>query len=791
MNEFGGTTTILVLMSFAWLAIAIALTLFAGRRIARANAVIAAARTSSALLARTPARPLLVHADRRIELDPQLLRDFGFEREPARFDDLGEEARGIHPADLAELDQSLRSSGLAAQPLHARVRAAGSDRVFDVRGGPAPAPLPPGATLLWLSDATADFTQRAELARRLAQTEGALDALTHLIESAPFPMWYRGPDQRLGLVNTAYVQAVEGQDAADVIARGTELIEPAAAVEGAKLAVSEGKPSSRNMPATIGGERRTLRLVDVPLATGAVAGFAVDIQELEDARFELARNIQSQRDLADRMTAGTAQFDADRHLSFFNQPFSIMTQIDADWLGDAPEFDRLLERMREKNRTPEVRDFPQWKEERRGWFTSPDEMIEEDWILTNGDHLRVVGQPLPDGGLRLILEDRTEQVRLASARDTLLRVRSATFDNLFEAISVFAGDGRLYLWNRRFCSLWELDETWLGEHPRVDDLVPALAKKLTNPTLAATIRELVRAATSGRRQGGGRVSLTDGRHFEMAAVPLPDGNALFTMVDITDSTRIEEALRERTTALEEADRVKTDFVANMSYELRTPLTSIGGFAEMLAAGYAGKLAPAASDYVAAILQSVERLSKLINDVLDLTQGDASGVAIETERVDLAGLCRAAIETIQSRVADNGQTIDVSIESSTGIVVGDARRLRESLEHVLRNAVVYTERGGHISFRAGGNEHEAIVTIADNGPGIDLEDQARVFSRFHRIGGGARGEAALGLGLPLTRQFIEAHGGSVELVSELGQGTAVMLIIPRTPQPREAAPGPAK
>ena len=297
--------------------------------------------------------------------------------------------------------------------------------------------------------------ERATLARRLAQTEGALDALTHLIESAPFPMWYRGPDLRLGLVNSAFVAAVEGEDAADVIGRGTELIDIESARAGATRAMTEGAPFSRSLPATIGGTRRMLRIVDVPLATGAVAGFAVDVQELEDARFELARTIQSQRDLADRMTAGTAQFDADRHLSFFNQPFAIMAHIEPEWLGETPEFDRLLERMRERNRTPEVRDFPEWKAERRAWFTSPDHVIEEDWILANGDHLRVVGQPLPDGGLRLILEDRTEQVRLSSARDTLLRVRAATFDNLFESISVFASDGRLYLWNRRFCTLWD------------------------------------------------------------------------------------------------------------------------------------------------------------------------------------------------------------------------------------------------------------------------------------------------------------------------------------------------
>jgi signal transduction histidine kinase len=479
------------------------------------------------------------------------------------------------------------------------------------------------------------------------------------------------------------------------------------------------------------------------------------------------------------MTAGAAQFDADRTLSFFNHPFAVMAQLDPEWLAERPEFDRVLERMRDRNRLPETRDFPAWKLERRGWFSSPEEVVEEDWMLSNGDHLRIVAQPLPDGGLRLFLEDRTEQVRLASARDTLLRVRAATFDNLFEAISVFASDGRLYLWNRRFSQVWNLDEAWLGEHPRVDELVPAMARKLVNPTAAANVREMVRKTTNERHPASGRISMTDGRHFEFAAVPLPDGNALFTMVDVTDSTRIEAALRERATALEEADRVKTDFVANMSYELRTPLTSIGGFAEMLAGGYAGKLAPAAADYVDAILESVARLSKLINDVLDLTTGDTRGVVLERERVDLAGLCGSAVDTAQARAAEKSQTLASEIAPAAGYVFGDARRLRESIEHVLHNAIAYTDRGGRIVLEAGGDDNQALIRISDNGSGIDPEDLPRVFDRFDRVvEAGMRGEAALGLGLPLTRQFIEAHGGTVDIESEKGKGTLVTLSIPR-------------
>ncbi len=782
MPELATTSILAIALAAVWIVVAILLSFVAARRISRAQGVLSGAARLQGLLQLSPARPMVVRANGRLEADPRLLRELGIEGEPRRIEELGGEDTGLTREDAESLAAEVREAALSGGQVQRQVRVAGSGRVLEARGGPAPSPEPAGTMVLWFSDTTSAEAERLKIAQRLAQTEAALDALTHLIESAPFPMWYRGPDLSLGLVNSAFVDAVEGRDAADVIARSSELVgDDKEARAGAIAALESGKPYVRKQAAIIRGERRMLEIVNVPLPTGAVAGFGIDIQQLEDARSELARHIQSQRELADRMTAGAAQFDSERNLSFFNVPFAAMAHLESDWLAEQPEFDQLIERMREQNRLPETRDFPSWKEERRGWFTSPEELIEEDWMLANGDHFRVVAQPLPDGGLRLFFENRTEQVRLASARDTLLRVRAATFDNLFEAISVFASDGRLYLWNRRFSQVWDLDEDWLSNHPRVDELVPAIARKLVNPTAAAQIREMVRKTTNERQPANGRITLIDGRHFEFAAVPLPDGNALFTLVDVTDSSRIEAALRERATALEQADRVKTDFVANMSYELRTPLTSIGGFAEMMAHGYAGKLTPAAAEYTQAILESVERLSKLINDVLDLTQGDTRGVPLDRDRVDIAGLCRSALEKLQPRVAEKSQKLLSDIAEDVGIVVGDARRLRESIEHVLANAHAYTDKGGRIALKAWGDEDRSVIEISDNGAGIAKKDLPRVFNRFDRVReDGVRGEAALGLGLPLTRQFIEAHGGRVALVSAKGKGTTVTLTIPRAP-----------
>ncbi len=650
-----------------------------------------------------------------------------------------------------------------------------------VRARPAGEALGHGL-VLWFFDATDTRREIEKLTSDLERVTGALNSLSALIEAAPFPMWLRGPDLRLALVNSAYVRAVEGESAAEVVARGLELVEPQGGkgpLVAAAASRDTGAISLRTAPATIAGERRMIRIVDVPMGAAGVAGYAVDVEELEEARADLGRFTRAQRDMLDRLSAGVAQFAADRNLVFYNQHFLRLFAMKPEWLVDAPEFDRVLERMREAQRVPESRDFPGWKAEHRSWFNAHDDAIEENWLLPGGMHLRVVGQPLPDGGLLLIFEDRTEQVQLASARDTLLRVRTATFDNLFEAIGVFAADGRLHSWNSRFSEVWGLSEEALAENPRVDALVQSVAKKLANPSRAGLIRELVRIATIERQQRSGRVALTDGRHFEFAAVPLPDGNALFTMLDITASRGIEAALRERNEALEEADKLKTAFVANMSYELRVPLTSISGFAEMLAGGYAGPLEATAQEYVTAILTSVARLGALIEDVLDLTQSEAGSLPMAALSVDIEALAHEAGAVAAEAAKARSLEFVLDIEAGLGTVTGDDRRLRQALDHLLRNAVAYTQAGGRVLFHAGliGNEIELIVS--DNGAGIDPKEQDRVFDRFHRTREAPRdGNPALGLGLPLTRQFVEAHGGTISLASEPGHGTTVTIRLPR-------------
>jgi PAS domain-containing protein len=217
MSDLSGASLVAIAAAALWIAIAVALSVVAARRLARASSLRDSARSMATLLEVAPARPLLVRPDGRIEADARLLRDLGIDSAPARLADLAGDNTGIEKEDLDALVADVEAAAIACERVERTVRAAGSRRIFDVRGGPAPPPEPPGTLLLWLFDTSASEEERSKLTLRLRQTEGALDSLTHLIESAPFPMWYRGPDLKLGLVNSAFVDAVEARDAAEVI----------------------------------------------------------------------------------------------------------------------------------------------------------------------------------------------------------------------------------------------------------------------------------------------------------------------------------------------------------------------------------------------------------------------------------------------------------------------------------------------------------------------------------------------------------------------------------------------
>jgi signal transduction histidine kinase len=772
------------LLLAAWTVGAAWAILSARARQKRAEGSLRSARRLARMVDESPALPLLVRSDGRIEASPRLAQWLGLDAIPQYLTELDTGERGLPAEKLAELAEAVRRCQKTAAPFRLVATPRNSTRSLALRGHLAdPQVSPGGAALVWVFDFSDSQSELARLREEAARARGDFTALVSLIEAAPMPMWFRRPDGELQLVNSAYVAAVGAESAEAVVASGTELIETVEGVspaQVAKAARDKGAPIERIVSTTVNGQRRALRVSDLPLGTDGIAGYAVDIEDLEEMSRSFRAFRDAQRSMLDQLSAGVAQFDAKRRLAFANQPFQRLFKLSARTMQDPPAFERLLDAARDAARVPEVRDFPAWRRERAAWFSSGDTK-EEAWSLADGTHLRIVAQPVPDGGLLLIVEDRTEQLRLSAVRDTLLRTRTATFDSLFESIAVFAPDGRMQIWNRRFAADWGLDSDFLDTHPHVEALLKKIAPRLKRGVEAELVGNVVRAATLDRTQKGGRISLADGRILEFAGVPLPDGNGLLAVLDITDSQKAEEALRESNAALMEADAIKTRFLANMSYELRTPLTSIGGFAELLQAGVGGELTDSGREYVTDILSSVDQLGEHIESLLDLSQSEAGMLPLKREEIDLMPFLRGVVEERGQRLEKAGLVLDLQSKGLLRPIHGDRKRLARAIGHLVDNAIAASKRGQRIlvqaSQRKAGGGEVAEILVKDEGVGLDSRSLTRALDGMKVRADGKSVDRRQGLGLPLARQLVEAHGGTLRLESTPGKGTSAIVELP--------------
>ena len=777
---------LIALVLAAWAAGAAMVVLRASASTKRAKALKTSLRRVQTLLDVAPAVPLLVRVDGRIEAPDRLARLLGLKAMPKYLTELSAaegdpKAGGLAPDQVEQLWSRIQATQKTAAPFRMALNPPGSGRSLALHGTLAdPQVSPAGAALVWVFDFTESHAEMARLRAAATRATGDFAALVGLIEAAPMPMWFRGADLSLQLVNQAYVDAVGAASAAEVVQGQIELLEPEEGRSPADIAratLESQAKSERSVAATIHGARRTLRVSDLPLGREGVAGYAIDIEEQQQVAREFRAFREAQRALLDQVSVGVAQFDAEEQLVFANRPFRRLFSLTDESIAARTPFERFLAEARERGRTPEVRDFPEWRRERAGWFEAS-ATLEEAWPLPGGTHLRIVAQPLPDGGLVLIAEDRTEQLALSAVRDTLLRTRTATLDSLFEALAIFAPDGSVQLWNRSFAGTWGLTPELLDAHPSADELLGAIGRNLVRPEEAGLIGAAVRAATLDRREKGGQVDLADGRTLRFAGVPLPDGNGLLTVLDITASQKAEQALRERAEALEEADAVKARFLANMSYEFRTPLTTIGGYAELLKSGVAAGPAQA-EEYVDAILSAVERLTEQVENVLDLSQSEAGLLPIRKERLDLLEFLTTLVREREAAIIAAGLSLDLKGRRGR-VVEADPRQLGRALGNLIDNAIAGTPEGGRIVIEIrkapDGADWSMEIGIADNGRGMTSQELARA------LGGLAPGkegapERRTGLGIPLARQLVEAHDGTLEIASRKGAGTTATIRLP--------------
>ncbi|MCW2245376.1 signal transduction histidine kinase [Azospirillum fermentarium] len=678
-----------------------------------------------------------------------------------------------------------------------------------------------GAMVLWAEDGTAAVRAHsaAERARHAAESAAGVAEtetvrLRTALEALPLPVWMRSEDLAVIWCNRAYARAVEAEPAA-AVAEARELVPDGGARPMAARARAEGVAQSRRYTVAFGTERRLLEVTEVslPLPQGdALAlGFALDVTETETLRSELARHQAAHAEVLERLGSAISVFGPDMRLKFHNQAYARLWELDEAFLRTEPTHGEVLEDLRARRKLPEYADFPSFKRERLAQYTRLIEPMEEMMHLPDGTTLRVLLAPHPLGGLIMIMEDVTNTLALESSYNTLMAVQQETLDNLAEGIAVYGGDGRLKLSNPSYARIWNLSDQDLQgephiadilEHMRpffVDETVPggpsggAVSGGFGFPPMAGWggdwdfLKDEMIGATLERAVRSGRLERRDGSVVEFSTVPLPDGAVLTSYLDVTDSARLEQALRASNAALEAADQLKTEFIANVSHHLRTPLNSIMGYADMLAGQYFGPLTPRQAECVTSMQTAGERLLGLIDDVVDLASIGAGVTALERGPVDLADVVETVAGLTQEWARREELRLDVTIAPGLGTLEGDDKRLKQALFTLVVAAIRSRPADGRVVLRAERTGDGARLTVGD--PAADTGgrrfDSAPPFDAG-RFGtppfDGARFEPAgtdPALGLALVRNVIDLHGGRMEVSEAPGCGLLVRCSLPVT------------
>ena len=604
-----------------------------------------------------------------------------------------------------------------------------------------------------------------ELVRLIGENKRLRQALRDrdtLLDSLPSPMWIRDPKGPLSWVNEAYVSAVNAKGRDEVIRGQIELFETRQRAELSRL--SKLKKSARlRLQTIVNGAVQIYEIIATPLGRGS-GGAALDVAPLAIAQDEIERQKAAGSRTLNKVATAVAIFDADRTLAYSNEALARIWNLEEDWLQQKPAASEFLDLLRQHRLLPEQPNYRKWRDERTlAW--SGDRTHEEFWHLPDGRAVHVLTDYREDGGITFLFDDVTEKLALERQYHGLIESQRETLDHLSEGLALFGTDGRLQLFNPAFQSIWDLPDV-LETGPHLEEIISLCAKATADVAFWNIAREAITGIPEARDVFSGTIELRDQTHLAYAGTPLPDGGTLLTFTDITARKRMEVVLLERNEALEAADRLKTAFLSHVSYELRTPLTSIIGFTDLLSSPHIGTLAEKQREYLNDIKTSSQALLTIINDILDLAVIDAGALDLKLEPAEVKDIIEAAELGVRDRLSRTKIDLDVHVASDAGTVMADANRLTQVLYNLLSNAIGFSSEGGTITLACRRERNGIAIGVQDNGLGIPEEAQATVFERFETYSKGSRHRGA-GLGLSLVKSIVELHKGRIDLRSTPG------------------------
>lgn len=483
----------------------------------------------------------------------------------------------------------------------------------------------------------------------------------------------------------------------------------------------------------------------------------------------------------DALATPIAVFDKRRQLTHYNTAYARFWGLDTGWLNTAPDEKAILDRLRTQGMLPAETDYRDWRAKHLMSYalTSPREV---PWYLPDGRSANVIAAPATGtGGVIYVFEDMTERLELETRHNALIHVQRETLNALSEGVAVFGTNGRLKLHNPRLSLLWKLPMNTLGSHPHIDDMARACGETFPEDgkRIWADLKQRIIDLNPTRSDTKGRISRADGRLLDYAVVRLPDGQTMMTFVDVSESANYERVLKERNEALIAADRLKDTFVQNVSYELRSPLTNIIGFADLLASDEFGPLNEKQRTYTDYIRSSSANLGLLIDNILDLATVDAGIAQLNPEVLDIFTLIDRARAGMAATFVGSDDPVDLTVEVEDNLptFVADGTRIVQVLYNLLSNAARFSDPGSEVRLKVAARGPDRIAfAVEDDGVGIPEDMRNAMFQRFEgqSVEGRQRGA---GLGLAIVKTFVNLHGGTVLIESREPRGTRVTVILP--------------
>ena len=611
---------------------------------------------------------------------------------------------------------------------------------------------------------------------RAARLEEASGALRSALESAAILAWGRDVEGRMVWCNASFARAVEAPTEQAAIDNASELFNPSLGREAAEAVRDHGVWKCR-ATAVVNGERRTFETVEVRTAFGST-GIANDITEIAALQAQMERNEDDYSRMIDRLSTAVAIFDKSKRLTFYNAAYRQMWSLEPAFLDQGPTDGEVLDCLRAMRQLPEQANFREWKAQLLSAYQAiePSETV---WHLPDGRALRVVTSPNPKGEVTYLYDDATQSFALASQVNALTHVQGETLDAMKEGVVVFGADGRMKLFNPVFAEMWRVDPLKLRAHPHIHEIAEGCRGLCQDPVEWDGLRDMIVGLNEHRESRSARIVRNDGLTLDCSALPLPDGATLITSLDVTASANVERALTERNQALVAAEKLRNDFVNHVSYELRTPLTNIIGFTQLLAAGGVGPLNAKQLEYAGFITNSSHALLAIIDDILDLASIDAGALELRLEAVDVAEAMKAAAAGVQDRLNEAAIEMRMVMTDGVGTFRADGRRVRQVLFNLLSNAINYSEPGQTVTLAAMRRGVEIVFKVSDRGRGIPAEMIDRVFNRFETFPNGSRHRGP-GLGLSIVKAMVELHKGRVLIDTAPNEGTTVTCIFPIDP-----------